>query len=76
MANIPVESNQGTLPKGDPCAFPFFGNIGTPLMATLNILGLNVGLPILFWSSLNIPNALEASQLNALFQGHDMGANY
>ena len=67
MANIPVETNQGTLPKGDPCAFPFFGNVGTPLMATLNIPGLNVGLPVWLWSTPNIPNALEASQLNALF---------
>lgn len=75
MANIPVETNQGTLPNGDPCAFPFFGNVGTPLMATLNIPGLNVGLPVWLWSTPNIPNALEASQLNALFQGHYMGAN-
>ena len=75
MANIPVETNQGTLPKGDPCAFPFFGNVGTPLMATLNIPGLNVGLPIWLWSTPNIPNSLEASQLNALFQGHHLGAN-
>ena len=75
MANIPMETNQGTLPKGDPCAFPFFGNVGTPLMATLNIPGLNVGLPVWLWSTPNIPNALEASQMNALFQGHQMGAN-
>jgi len=57
MANIPGETNQGTLPKGDPCAFPFFGNIGTPLMATLNISRLNVGLPIWLWSTSNIPDA-------------------
>ena len=75
MAHIPMETNQGTLPKGDPCAFPFFGNVGTPLMATLNIPGLNVGLPVWLWSTPNIPNALEASQMNALFQGHQMGAN-
>ena len=61
MANIPMETNQGTLAKGDPCAFPFFGNVGTPLMATLNIPGLNVGLPVWLWSTSNIPNALEAS---------------
>ena len=61
MANIPVETNQGALPKGDPCAFPSFGNVGTPLMATLNIPGLNVGLPVWLWSTPNIPNALEAS---------------
>ena len=76
MANIHVETNQGALPKGDPCAFPFFGNVGTPLMATLNIPGLNVGLPVWLWSTPNIPNALQASQLNALFQGHRMDANF
>ena len=61
MANIPVETNQDTLPKRDPCAFPFFGNIGTPLMATLNIPGSNVGLPVWLRSTPNIPNVLEAS---------------
>lgn len=76
MANIPMETNQGTFPKGDSCPFPFFGNVGTPLMVTLNIPGLNVGLPIWLWSSLNIPNALKAFQMNSLFQGHHMGANF
>jgi len=75
MANIPMKINQGTLPKGDPCACPFFGNVGTPFMATLNIPGLNVGLPIWLWSTPNIPNVLEAYQMNALFHGHHMGAN-
>lgn len=75
MVNILVETNQGTLPKGDHCAFPFFRNIGIHLMATLNILELNVGLPILLWSTLNIHDVLEASQMNALFQGHQVGVN-
>ena len=61
MANIPMETNQGTLPKGDPCAFTFFENVVTPLMATLNIPGLNVGLPIWPWSTPNILDVLEAS---------------
>jgi len=75
MANIPVETNQGTLPKGDPCAFLFFINVYTPLIATLNIPGLNVGLPIWLWSTLNIQDVLEDSHMNALFQGNQMGVN-
>ena len=70
-----METNQGTLPKGDPRSFPFFGNVGTPLMVTLNIPGLNFGLPVWLWSTLNIPDVLEASQKNDLFQGHKMGVN-
>jgi hypothetical protein len=44
MAKVTDNTNQGTPLKGDPYAFPFFGNVGVPLMATLYILGLNVGL--------------------------------
>lgn len=75
MTNIPVESNQGTPPKWDHCAFPFFGNVGTPLMATLNIPGLTIGLPIWLWSTLNILNVIEASHMTVLFQGYRMGVN-
>lgn len=59
MTIVPMDSNQGTPPKGDPYAFPFFGNVGTPLMPTLNIPGLNVGLPVWRWSTLNIMNVLK-----------------
>jgi len=75
MANILVDANQRTPPKKDPCDFPFLGNIGAPLMATFNIPGLNVGLPVWLWSTLNIPIVLEDFQMNALFQGHQMGVN-
>jgi hypothetical protein len=44
MAKVLEDTNQGTHAQGDSCAFPFFGNIGAPLMATLNIPKLNVGL--------------------------------
>lgn len=67
MANIPVDGNQGNPPKGDPCDFTLFGNIGTPFMATLNILGLNVGLLVWLWSTLNILNVIEAYKMNTLF---------
>jgi hypothetical protein len=42
MANFPDDTNQGIPSQGDSCDFPFFGNVGVPLMSTLNILGLNV----------------------------------
>ena len=75
MTNIPVEANQETPTEGDPCDFPFFGNVGTPLMATLNIPGLNVGLLVCLWFTLNILNILKASQRSTLFQGHRMVVN-
>jgi hypothetical protein len=61
MDNFPNHTNQGTPLQGDSCVFPFFRNVGVPLMATLYIPGLNVGL--LFWLGTipNVPNALDAS---------------
>ena len=38
MAKYIDDTNQGTPSQGDSCVFSFFGNIGDPLMATLNIL--------------------------------------
>jgi hypothetical protein len=35
MDKVPDDTNQGTPLQGDSCAFPFFGNVGVPLMATL-----------------------------------------
>jgi hypothetical protein len=43
MDKVTENSNQGTPSQWDSCAFPFFGNISSPLMATLNIPRLNVG---------------------------------
>ena len=46
IVKVPMDTNQRTSSKWDPCAFSFFGNDVAPLMATLNILGLNAGLPV------------------------------
>jgi hypothetical protein len=61
MEKFTDDTNQGTPSQGDSCDFPFFGNVGVPLMATLYIPGLNVGLPV--WLSIipNVSNALDAS---------------
>ena len=72
MAKVFEDTNQGTPAQGDSCAFPFFGNIGSPFMTTLNILGLNVGLPIWLWTTLNVPNYLNSSQIRTLCHGHRM----
>jgi hypothetical protein len=70
MDNFLDHTNQGTPSQGDSCAFPFFGNIGVPLMATLYIPGLNVGLPVWLGTIPNVPNTLDASQLSTLSHHH------
>jgi hypothetical protein len=70
MAKVPNDTNQGTPSKGDSCAFPFFRNIGVASMATLYILGLNVGLLVWLCTIPNVPNVLDASQLRTLCHGN------
>jgi hypothetical protein len=70
MAKVPGDTNQGANSQGDSCAFPYFGNVGVPLMATLYIPGLNVGLPVWLGTIPNVPNSLDASQLSTLSHGH------
>jgi hypothetical protein len=72
MDKIPDDTNQGTPSQGDSCSFPFSGYVGVPLMATLYILGLNVGLPVCLGTIPNVPNALDASQLRTLCHGHNV----
>jgi hypothetical protein len=70
MNIVPKDTNEGTPSQGNSCAFPFFGNVGVPLMATLNIPGLNVGLPVWLGSIPNFPNYLDTSQLINLCHGN------
>jgi hypothetical protein len=70
MAKVTYYTNQGTPSQGDSFDFPFFGNVGVPLMATLYIPGLNVGLPVWLGTIPNVPNALYASQLSTLCHGN------
>jgi len=72
MAKVPDDTNQGTPSQEDSCAFPFFRNVGVPLMSTLYIPGLNVGLQIWLGTIPNVPNSLDASQLRTLFHGHNV----
>jgi hypothetical protein len=70
MAKVPDDTNQLTPSQGDSFVFPFFENIGVPLMATLYIPGLNVGLPAWLGTIPNVSNALDAYQLSTLSHGH------
>jgi hypothetical protein len=70
MEKVTDDTNQGTPSQGDSFAFPFFGNIGVPLMATLYTPGLNVGLPVWLGTIPNVQNSLDTSQLSTLCHGH------
>jgi hypothetical protein len=70
MDKVHDDTNQGTPSQGDSCAFPFFKNVGVPLMVTLYIPGLNVGLPVWLGTIPNVSNSLDTSQLRTLAHGN------
>jgi hypothetical protein len=70
MDKVPDDTNQGTPSQGDSCSFPFFRNVGVPLMATLYIPRFNVGLLVWLGTIPNVPNYLDASQLSTLSHEH------
>ena len=53
-----------------PCTIPLIGNVGVPLMATLNLPGFTLGLPVWLFSAPTVLNTPYASQLISLYQGH------
>ena len=55
---------------GTPCTIPLMGNVGVPLMATLNLPRFTLGLPVWLFSTPTILNAPDASQVSSLYQGH------
>ena len=55
---------------GAPCPIPLTGNVGVPLMATLNLPGFTLGLLVWLFSTPIVLNALDASQVSTLYQGH------
>ena len=56
METFPEFINQGIPSNGNPGHFPSFGNVGTPYMETLSLLGLTVGFPIWLFSTSVVPN--------------------
>ena len=70
MASTPLNINQEIPMLGAPCTIPLMGNVGVPLMATLNLPGFTLGLLVWLFSTPTILNAPDASQLISLYQGH------
>ena len=56
MADTPLNTNQEIPMLGTPWTIPLTGNVGVPLMATLNLLGFTLGLPIWLFSTPNVIN--------------------
>ena len=48
---------------------------GVPLMATLNLHGFTLGLPVWLFSTPTVLNAPDASQVSSLYQGHQNTAS-
>ena len=70
MAKTPLNTNQEIPMLGTPFTIPLTGNVGVPLMATLNLPGFTLGLPMWLFSTPTILNAPGASQVGSLYQGH------
>jgi hypothetical protein len=61
MASNLGSINGGTPSSGEPYTFPSFGNFGPPYVATLSLLGLNIGLPVWLFPTPVIPNPPNVS---------------
>jgi hypothetical protein len=72
MASVPRTTNEATPAPGEPFVFPSYGNVGPPHIATLNLPGLTIGLPILLFSTQVIPNAASASFASTSPQEHQL----
>ena len=70
MAEILEGTNQETNAHGDPCVFLCFGDVGPPMMATLNLLGFTVGILICLFTNPIVPSAPNASQVSTPCQEH------
>ena len=61
--------------QGDLGTFPLCVDIGPPIMATLNLSGFALGLPVGLFSTLNVLNAPDASHISTLYQEHQNNFN-
>lgn len=59
-----------TFVQGGLGTFPLCGDIGPPLMATLNLLGFSLGLSVWLFSTPKVPYAPDASHISTLYQEH------
>ena len=75
MEKDPKDTTQGTPIHGDPCACPFFGNIGPPMIATLQLPRFTIGLLVWLFSTLTILNAPTASHVTTTCHEHQIKVN-
>ena len=76
MAKTPLNSNQEIPMLGTPCStIPLTGNLGVPLMATLNLPGFTLGIPVRLFSTPTILNDPNASLVSSLYQAHQNTAS-
>jgi hypothetical protein len=70
MVSVPEMTNEGTSTPGEPFVFSSYGNIGPPHIATLNLLGLTIGLPVWLFSTQVILNVVSSSVVRTSPQEH------
>ena len=70
MSNTPLNTNQETPMIGAPCTFPLIENFGVPFMATLNLPGFTLGIPVWLFSTPTALNAPDDLQVSSLYQGY------
>ena len=61
-------TNQKTPSQGESFVIPSFGNLGPPLISTLSLPGLTIGLHVWLFSNLVIPSAPIISNPNSPLQ--------
>ena len=75
MDNNPLNTNQEIPMLENHCTIHLIGNVGFPLMATLNLPGFTLGISVWLFSNPTILNALDASQVSSLYQGNQNTAS-
>ena len=75
MVNTPIDTNQETPMLGAPCNFLLTGNVGVPLITTLNLPGFTLGILAWLFSTPTVLNAPNASQPRTLYQGNQKNAS-
>ena len=75
MAKHMDDPTQGTPFHGDHCDFPCFVSIVPPMIATLQLPGLTIGLPVWFFSTPTILDAPTASHVTTTSHEHQIKVN-
>jgi hypothetical protein len=61
MVPVPEITNEGTPAPGEPFVFPYYGNIGPPIIVTFSLPSLMIGLLVWLFSTHVVQNEFSAS---------------